>query len=125
MIYSIGHDIVENQRIADLIAAHGQRALQRILTPAELCLCAVREDKVKFLAKRFAAKEAFAKACGTGLRTPVLLNNISILNDELGRPYFVLAPELEEWLAVRGILSYHLSLSDERSLSSAVVIFEK
>ncbi len=125
MIYSIGHDIVENQRIADLIAAHGQRALQRILTPAELLLCAAREDKVKFLAKRFAAKEAFAKACGTGLRAPVLLNNISILNDELGRPYFVLAPELETWLRARGVLSYHLSISDERTLSSAVVMFEK
>jgi len=125
MIYSIGHDIVENQRIAELIAAHGLRALQRILTPAELLLCAERSDKVKFVAKRFAAKEAFAKACGTGLRAPVMLINISVLNDELGRPYFVLAAELQHWVEQRGIISYHLSLSDERSLSSAVVVFEK
>ncbi|MEN9946212.1 MAG: hypothetical protein RLZZ293_598, partial [Pseudomonadota bacterium] len=84
-----------------------------------------RDDKVKFVAKRFAAKEAFAKACNTGLRSPVLLSNISILNDELGKPYFVLAPQLINWLEQYKITAYHLSLSDERFLSSAFVIFEQ
>lgn len=124
MIHSIGHDIVENDRISQLLAKHGQRCLQRILTPAEINLYEKRNDKVKFVAKRFAAKEAFAKACGTGLRGVIQLNNISILNDELGRPYFVLSQSVQEWLTERKIKSYHLSLSDEKSLSSAVVIFE-
>ena len=96
-----------------------------MLTPAELLIYAERGDKVKFVAKRFAAKEAFAKACNTGLRAPVLLSNISVLNDELGKPYLVLAPELEQWLLAREIKTYHLSLSDERSLSSAFVILER
>lgn len=96
-----------------------------MLTPAELMIYAERGDKVKFVAKRFAAKEAFAKACNTGLRAPVLLSNISVLNDELGKPYLVLAPELEQWLLTREIRTCHLSLSDERSLSSALVILEK
>ena len=73
----------------------------------------------------FKAAEAFAKACNTGLRAPVLLSNISVLNDELGKPYLVLAPELEQWLLAREIKAYHLSLSDERSLSSAFVVLER
>lgn len=124
MIYAIGHDIVENQRIADLWHKAGQQFVNRILTEQEQAIFGVRSDKVKFLAKRFAAKEAFAKACGTGLRSPVLLSNISILNDEMGKPYFHLSPELSNWLKQRNILAYHLTISDEKSLSSAVVILE-
>ena len=125
IIYSIGHDIVENQRIAEFIARFGYKGVQRMLTPSELLIYTERGDKAKFVAKRFAAKEAFAKACNTGLRAPVLLSNISVLNDELGKPYLVLAPELEQWLLAREIKAYHLSLSDERSLSSAFVVLER
>lgn len=125
MIYAIGHDIVENKRIGEIVAHYGSRGLQRILTKPELVLYSKREDKIKFLAKRFAAKEAFAKACGTGLRAPVLLSNISILNDELGKPYFELAPILQEWLRSQKIINWHLTISDEKTLSSAIVIFEK
>ena len=125
MIFAIGHDIVENRRIGDIIARYGSRGVMRILTPEEILLYNQREDKVRFLAKRFAAKEAFAKACGTGLRAPVLLSNISILNDELGKPYISLAPVLQKWLTTQQIKYYHLTISDERSLSSAIVIFER
>lgn len=125
MIYAVGHDIVENERIANLLNRYGSRGLRRILTGLEFEIYLKRDDKVKFLAKRFAAKEAFAKACGTGLRSPVLLSNISVANDKLGRPYFVLASALQDWLKEKGIIAYHLSISDERSLSSAVVILEK
>ncbi len=125
MIYAIGHDIVENKRISEVLNRYGSRGLKRILTDAEIEIFNQRDDKVKFLAKRFAAKEAFAKACGTGLRAPVLLSNISVINDSLGRPYFVLAPELEKWIKDRGIKNFHLTISDEKSLSSAIVVFEK
>lgn len=124
MIYAIGHDIVENTRIAQLLERAGEKFIQRILTKSEQELMHLRKDKVKFLAKRFAAKEAFAKACGTGLRTPILLLNISVLNDELGKPYFVVSSGVQEWLQQHKISKYHLSISDEKSLSSAVVIFE-
>lgn len=124
MIYAIGHDLVENRRIEQMIADYGQRSLSRILTKAELALLAQRSDKIRFVAKRFAAKEAFAKACGTGLRQPVVLSNISILNDKLGKPYIAVAAELQLWLDQHGIIACHLSLSDERSLSSALVILE-
>lgn len=124
MIYGIGHDIVENQRIAKLLETAGDKFIQRILTPSEQRLMLTRTDKVKFLAKRFAAKEAFAKACGTGLRAPVLLLNIAILNDDLGKPYLELADELVEYLANLGISNWHISISDEKTLSSAVVILE-
>lgn len=124
MIYAIGHDIVENRRIEHMLSHYGNRSLSRILTKAELELLAKRSDKIRFVAKRFAAKEAFAKACGTGLREPVLLSNISILNDSLGKPYILLAPVLQQWIAKFGIIACHLSLSDERSLSSAIVILE-
>lgn len=125
MIYAIGHDIVENQRIANIWHKAGEQFVKRILTADEQATFNTRNDKVKFLAKRFAAKEAFAKACGTGLRAPVLLSNISILNDELGKPYFALAPELSQWLDQLKITAYHLTISDEKTLSSAVVILEK
>jgi holo-[acyl-carrier protein] synthase len=124
MIWGIGHDIVENSRIAEMLDKFGSKGIQRILTESELMLCLSRQDRVKFVAKRFAAKEAFAKACGTGLRAPILLSNISVENDDLGKPYFVFAPPLQNWLDAKGIVKYHLSLSDERSLSSAFVILE-
>lgn len=124
MIYAIGHDIVENERIAQLLNKVGDQFVQRLLTELEREQYNLRQDKVKFLAKRFAAKEAFAKACGTGLRTPILLSGISILNDTLGKPYFVFSTEISQWLQERNISNYHLSISDERSLSSAVVILE-
>lgn len=125
MIYGIGHDIVENQRIAKLLEATGDKFIQRILTASEQRLMLTRTDKIKFLAKRFAAKEAFAKACGTGLRAPVLLLNIAILNDNLGKPYLELADELVEYLTNLGIGNWHISISDEKTLSSAVVILER
>lgn len=124
MVYGIGHDIVENPRIGQLLDKYGDNFAARVLTDLELTLYYERNDRVKFIAKRFAAKEAFAKACGTGLREPVMLSTISILNDELGKPYFVFAKPLQNWLAEQGIRKWHLSLSDERQLSSAMVVLE-
>lgn len=125
MIYAIGHDIVENQRIAELYAKSGEKFVKRILSFEEQKVFDQRNDKIKFLAKRFAAKEAFSKACGTGLRAPILLSNISVLNDTLGKPYFQLSPEINEWLKQHNINKCHISISDEKMLSSAFVILEQ
>ncbi len=124
MIYSIGHDIVENIRIAKIIAKYGQRFINRVLSKEEREQLIVRQDKVKFIAKRFAAKEAFAKACGTGLRSPILMPSIIINNNELGKPIFNFNNEIMRWLKDRKINFCHLSLSDETNLSSAFVVLE-
>ena len=71
---------------------------------------------VRLIAKRFAIKEAFAKAVGTGVREPVSLRHISVVHDELGKPELTFAPELQTWLDERNIRRVYISLSDERGL---------
>lgn len=124
MIYGIGHDIVENQRIAKLLDKYGDGFVNKILSRSEQITFANHHDKPRFLAKRFAAKEAFAKACGTGLRTPILMPSISVVNNNLGKPSFEFDNSIQEWLKARDIEYTHLSLSDEIMLSSSFVILE-
>ena len=76
-------------------------------------------------AKRFAAKEALAKAFGTGIRHPVSLSHIRITHDHLGKPYFTFHPALNELARNEGITRHHLSISDELNLACAFVILEK
>ena len=80
---------------------------------------------MRFLAKRFAAKEAFAKALGTGLREPATFQNIGITHDDLGKPVLDLAPPLQKLLDKKGIIQQHLSISDEKALAAAFVVLEK
>ena len=124
-IFSIGHDIVENNRIASLIGKYDSQFINKVLSAHEQEIYATKTDKVRFLAKRFAAKEAFAKACGIGLRDPILMPGISISNDPSGKPYFVLDDSILHYLDNLGVDSWHLSISDEVSLSSAFVVLEK
>ena len=124
MIYAIGHDLIENKRIAQLIEAHGQRFIDKMLSKHEQIIFNQHKNQVNYLAKRFAAKEAFAKACGTGIRTPILMPNISVLNDELGKPYFVFDDAIDFWLLMRKINRCHISLSDDELISSAFVVLE-
>ncbi len=122
MIRGIGTDIVAVARMEALFRRHGERALAKILAPAEREDCRRSPDPARFLAKRFAAKEALGKALGTGIRAPALLPDMSIVHDALGRPGFHLAPELAAALA--GCAAY-LSLSDERDYAVAFVILEQ
>ena len=124
MIYGIGHDIIENKRIDTLIETHGQRFLNKILTQQEQNIYLHHANKINYIAKRFAAKEAFAKACGTGLRSPILMHNISVLNNELGKPYFVFNENINLWLIMRKITNCHISISDDELVSSAFVVLE-
>ena len=78
----------------------------------------------RFLAKRFAAKEAFAKAVGSGLRVPVSLSRISVTHDRLGKPVMQFDETLSLHLARLGINGHHLSISDERDLIVAFVVLE-
>ncbi len=124
MIFGIGTDIVNVARLAALHARHGERALEKILAPGERAACRAATDTARFLAKRFAAKEAFGKALGTGVRVPALLPAIEIVHDELGKPGFAYSTALTAHLAARGLIA-HLSLSDEQEQVVAFVILEQ
>lgn len=124
MIFAIGHDIVDTDRIKVLLDQYGNTFLKKILSLEEIIVYQTKNNNINYLAKRFAAKEAFAKACGTGLRPPILLPNISILNDSLGKPEFKFSDDIKNWLLDKKITSCHLSISDEKNLASAFVILE-
>ena len=124
MIRGIGVDLVMIERIRAMRARHGDRLARRLLAEAELADYTGAPDRDRFLAKRFAAKEAFAKAVGTGLRAPVSLSGIRVDHDPLGRPDFGYAPELDAWLAARGIGRVHLSISDEQEHVVAFAVAE-
>jgi holo-[acyl-carrier protein] synthase len=124
MIHGIGTDLLDAKRIRDGLARFGEHYADRMLAPAEHAGYYASHDPARFLAKCFAAKEAFAKAAGTGLRPPVTLRNIAVLRDAQGKPFLQCAPALDAWLAGRGVSAHHVSLSDEGDLILAYVILE-
>lgn len=124
MIHGIGTDIVAVERLCRLWERHGERVLLKLLAPAEMQAFARAADKGRFLAKRFAAKEAFAKALGTGVRPPATLPAIAVGHDDLGKPILLFSPELAAVLS-RQSLTAHLSISDETDYAVAYVILEQ
>lgn len=124
MIYGIGTDIAAVDRLRGLYERHGHTALEKLLAPSEFAFFDRSPDKGRFLAKRFAAKEALAKALGTGLRPPALLPAIAVGHDTLGKPIFEFAGELAALMREKG-LTAHLSISDERDYAVAFVVLEK
>lgn len=124
MIYGIGTDIVRIQRLDDNLARFGDRFASRILTESELEGFHASGSKAHFLAKRFAAKEAAAKALGTGFRDGLSLRDISVSNDELGKPVLKFSPRAQQELESRDIAHCHVSISDELEYAVAFVTFE-
>lgn len=124
MIYGIGTDLASISRMGRSYERHGERLLERILTPVELAQCRAMGAPAAFLARRFAAKEACAKALGTGLRHPVTLRNLTVTHDQLGRPSFAYGPELADYLAARR-LRVHLSISDHGDYALAFALAER
>ena len=125
MIYGIGTDLVDPVRIARSLEQYGERFARRVLADSEWPEYIRHVKPAVFLAKRFAAKEAFSKAAGTGLRAPVMFGNIAVQHDSQGKPYFEFHQELAAWIEQRGIIGHHLSISDELTLASAFVVLEK
>jgi holo-[acyl-carrier protein] synthase len=123
VIHGVGTDIVAILRLGELLARHKDRTLEKCLAPQERGDCLASKDPARFLAKRFAAKEALGKALGTGIRTPVLLPAIEVIHDELGKPGFCFHGELATYIDQRQ-LRCHLSLSDERDTVVAFVVIE-
>ncbi len=124
MIFGIGTDIVTVARIEGAIGRHGAAFAARILSAQELPEYTTQAHPARFLSKRFAAKEALAKATGHGLRHPVSLQRITVSHDELGKPVFIFDKELSAHLSRLGVVRHHLSLSDERDTAVAFVILE-
>lgn len=124
MIFGIGTDIVEVSRIEASINEFGDAFARRILAESEFSSYLQSQIKPRFLAKRFAAKEAFSKALGTGLRAPATFQNIAVSHDDLGKPVLILAAELQLFLQARNITHTHISISDEKNLAAAFVVLE-
>jgi holo-[acyl-carrier protein] synthase len=124
MIYGIGIDVVEPRRVARLMDKYGERFARRVLTPVEWPAYRKTAKPVLFLANRFAAKEAFSKAMGTGFRYPVTLQCISVVQNAAGKPGLAFHPNLERLVQSRGIVGHHLTISDEATLACACVVLE-
>lgn len=123
MIHGIGTDIVQIERIGASLARHGERFAARILAVCERDAFAGSRDPARFLAKRFAAKEAFGKALGTGVAAPATLHALSIGHDARGKPLFHYSDDLARYLAERRMAA-HLSLSDETDYVVAFAVIE-
>lgn len=124
MIYGIGIDVVEPKRVARLLEKYGERFARRVLTETEWPGYMRTARPVLFIANRFAAKEAFSKAMGTGFRYPVTLQCISVVQNRAGKPGFAFHPDLDALVRSRGVSGHHLTISDEQSLACACVVLE-
>lgn len=124
MIYGVGTDLIEIRRIDKALQRFGERFARRILCEPELKRFRVHKQPVAYLAKRFAAKEAFTKALGTGIHAPANWHGVWVVNLRSGQPVLEFSPALRTLMDKRKIRGAHLSLSDEREIAAATVILE-
>lgn len=131
MIIGLGTDIVRMSRIKSLSEKYGPKFLARILTKDEQNKYNSIEDngqREAYLTKRFAAKEAFVKALGTGFDSNISFQDISVLNDKNGKPYYNVNDKLDKYVKkLFNLKKYltHISISDDIEYASAVAIIEK
>jgi len=121
-----GVDIVEKRRIKKSLK--NKHFIKRIFTNTEILLAKSKKDKIAFYANRFAAKEAFSKSIGTGFRNNLNFIDLSIKNDKLGKPLFVITDKLKKIIKKKFKIkkfNFFLSISDEKKYSIAYVIFKK
>lgn len=121
MTIAIGTDIVEIQRIASALERQGDKFVQRILTKSEIVEYQARGNSVAFLAKRFAAKEAIAKALGAGIGRGISFQQLIVSNNSDGAPQVELQANAAERLKQLGGSKVLLSLSDEKNYALAYV----
>lgn len=125
MIFGIGADLVSIERVARALERHGERFARRILTASEHAELQAATDPAAFLAKRFAAKEAVAKALGTGLAQGLVLREIGVGHDARGKPVIVLGDRARALWQREGAGEGHLSLSDDQGYALAFVVIER
>jgi holo-[acyl-carrier protein] synthase len=129
VIYGIGADLIELERVAGAVERHGDRFARRVLGPQEWERYTQRRSRsarrgLAFLATRFAAKEAISKAIGLGMTMPMTWRAVEIVNAPGGKPVAVAHGKLAEFLAERR-LRLHVTVSDERSMALAYAIAEQ
>ena len=125
-ILGTGVDIVENLRLKKSIM--NKQFITRIFTTAEILDSKKFKNKTNFYSKRFAAKEAFAKSIGTGFRNNINFKDISIVNDKLGKPSFIINEKIKKIVKKQfktSSFNFFLSISDEKKYSIAYVILQK
>tara|TARA_B100000927_G_scaffold80555_1_gene64499 strand:+ start:1230 stop:1616 length:387 start_codon:yes stop_codon:yes gene_type:complete len=124
-IIGIGIDIIENKRIKNSLK--NLKFKKRIYSNKELAQSSFSKNKVSFFSKRFAAKEAFAKAIGTGFRDNLNFKDIEIVNDKMGKPYYLKSKKISKIIQEKfNIKRYNcfLSISDEKDYSTAFTIIQ-
>ena len=125
-ILGIGVDIVQNSRIAKSIKKN--LFIDRIFSKSEILIAKNIKDKKSYYSKRFAAKEAFVKSIGTGFRNNLNFKDISIVNDKMGKPSFIISEKIKKIIKKEFKVSsfnFFLSISDEKKYSIAYVILQK
>jgi len=124
MIFGIGLDIIEVARVGRLIEKDNGFK-ERIYTSREIDYCEAKKNKAQNYAARFAAKEAFMKAMGTGWRGGLAFNHIEVVNNELGKPEIVLHGQAKLLVEKEGITNINISISHVKDFASSIVTIEK
>ncbi|MBO2945301.1 holo-ACP synthase [Paenibacillus sp. F411] len=129
MIYGIGHDVLEISRVSLLLEGrHGERFVERVLTPAERRLAADKgKRRAEFIAGRFAAKEAISKAFGCGIGHTIGFLDMEIVPDNAGRPVAAISRECWARLGITEPESYntHITITHQSELASAFAVIER
>ncbi len=129
MIRGIGCDVVEVKRVADVLAKHGERFVDRLLTPNEKPLYEKRkslslEHALAFIASRWAVKEAVSKALGTGIADDVTFHSMEVMHNAKGAPLMIFNDPLKERLMQQGLF-VHVSITDEKNVVAAFAVAEQ
>lgn len=129
MIRGIGCDVVEVKRVADVLDAHGERFVERLLTPNEIPLyhkrCALsKAHALAFISSRWAVKEAVSKALGTGIAEDVTFQSMEVMHNAKGAPIMIFKDPLKERLMQEGLF-VHISITDEKTMVAAFAVAEQ
>lgn len=123
-ILGLGTDIAEIGRVEQVYTRTGDAFAERVLAPDELVIFHRLKHKARYLAKRFAVKEAAAKALGTGIACGVTFHDFTVSNDELGKPCLALSGKAAGLAEAMGVRHVHLTIADEKHYAVATVILE-
>lgn len=124
MIIGTGVDIVDISRFERFVAEGNEALFRRLFTAGERSYCEPKRSKAQHYALRFASKEAFLKALGTGLRQGITWKDMEVANDSQGKPHLLLTGRAAELAALSGVGSCHLSLSHDGGVAVAMVVLE-
>ncbi len=124
MIYGTGVDIVDISRFERFLREGNEALFQRLFTPGEIDYCAPKKRSAQHYALRFAAKEAFVKALGTGLRDGMAWREVEVVNDSSGKPELRLTGRAAELFREKGLVRSFISLSHDANVAAAFVVLE-